>query len=184
MKKEQIPAGFTRVTEPLGRYSGLENVDAQTLKNAQDRGNLVHYFCDLYVSHMLIEEIPSHVKLYVESFIQWFDTYIDKVLLSEYRVSHEGLRLSGQFDLLCKYKYSNDIVLVDFKTPLAKSKTWQLQTAAYRFLLRENQIEYVDRRIALKLSAQGKPPMVYEYKDHNNDEKLYLKLLEIYRFFS
>lgn len=182
-KPDEIPKGYTRVTEVLLPYKNFDNVLDHVLKGACDRGSLVHDFCELYALNMCIQSPPEEVKPYFESFTKWFDEYVSDVLLTEERISDPELFLTGQFDLLCKIKGSDEVVLVDYKTPEIHEISWRLQMAAYSYLLRERRGIKVDRRISLRLDKEGKPPHIVEYMDHLNDERLYLNQIEIYRCF-
>lgn len=177
------PKGYTRVTSVLLPYKNFDNVSPEVLRIASERGSLVHDFCELYALNMLIQIPPDHVKPYFESFKNWFDEFVDEVIFAEKRLSHPGLLLTGQFDLLCRMKGSNQMVLVDYKTPVNSEITWRLQMAAYSFLLRDLMRISIDRRISLRLDREGKPPKVAEYVNHDMDERLYLNQLEIYRLF-
>jgi hypothetical protein len=180
---DEIPKGYTRVTEVLAPYKNFDNVLPEVLAHASDRGDKVHDFCDLYALNMLIEKPSEEVKPYFESFKNWFDEYVDEVIYTEKRLSHPDLFLTGQFDLLCRLKGSPALVLVDHKTPKLHEISWRMQMAAYRFLIRELLGLEVDRRISLRLDSEGKEPKIVEYMDHAHDERLYLNQVEIYRCF-
>lgn len=178
-----IPKGYTRVTEVLTPYKDFDNISPDVLHQAAERGDKVHEFCELYALNLLIEQPSEEVKPFFESFKFWYDEFVSETVLCEERVSHPELFITGQFDLLCTLKGSDDLVLVDYKTPRAHEISWRLQMAAYRFLIREILGIQVKRRISLRLSHEGKPPAIVEYLNHEHDERLYLNQLEIYRCF-
>lgn len=180
---DEIPAGYTRVTEVLTPYKDFDNILPEVLAQASNRGDKVHECCDLYALNMLIEKPSEEVKPYFESFRNWFDEYVDEVIFTEQRLSHPELFLTGCADLLCRLKGSPELVLVDHKTPRAHEISWRLQTAAYRFLIREILGLNVERRLSLRLSPEGKEPIVSEYVHHDHDERLYLNQVEIFRCF-
>ncbi len=180
---DEIPKGYTRVTEVLTPYKNFDNVLPEVLAHASDRGDKAHDFCDLYALNMLIEKPSEEVKPFFESFKFWYDNFVSETVMTEKRLSHPGLFLTGQFDWLGRLKGSDDLVLVDYKTPRVHEISWRLQMAAYRYLIRELLGIDVKRRISLRLSHEGKPPAVVEYLDHAHDERLYLNQVEIYRCF-
>jgi hypothetical protein len=81
-----------------------------------------------------------------------------------------------------------DFTLIDIKTSLKFSKTWDLQTAAYRYLCETNGVGIRDRMIVhlhkdatfdiIEYKDSEKP---YQYSDHLN---LYKACLDLYRHFS
>ena len=186
MKKQEdlIPEGYNRVTEILTPYKNFTGVAPSVLANATSRGSITHDFCELYALDMLIEIPPPHVNPFVESFKQWFDEYVDQVIMTETRINHPKYRISGQFDLLLKFKGSDALVLADYKTPETADKTWVLQTAAYMILLEDILGIKVDRRICVMLDREGKYPKVIEYTNHERDKRLYINQIEMFRFFN
>ena len=73
--------------------------------------------------------------------------------------------------------------IVDLKTPQQASLSWQLQTAAYRYLMRASQGIDVSRRVCLILDREGKMPKLIEYTSHEADERLFLNAVELFHFF-
>ncbi len=90
--------------------------------------------------------------------------------------------LTGCIDMMC-YLKNNDgslyIALVDIKTTSNISHSWSLQTAAYQMLAGEVGIH---KRIALNLPKTGSKVKVVEYSDYENDLRMYLNCLELYRY--
>jgi hypothetical protein len=179
-----IPEGFNRVTEVLSPYKDFSQIRPEILTHASERGDLVHRFCELYALDLLIEIPSDEVNKYLNSFKLWFDEFVSEVICTEERLNHVQLRLSGRYDLLVKMKGSDQVVLVDYKTPSQSDRTWNLQTACYMFLLRELRDLSVDRRICLMLDSEGNYPRVIEYTKHKEEERLYLNQLELFRFFN
>lgn len=181
---EQIRDGYTRVTEVLSPYNDFSKVPPQTLKNKQRIGSLVHDFCEAYVLDLLIEPVPEEIKFYFNCFTHWFDFTVDKVINAEERLYSNSLYITGKYDTLVTLKGSSEIVLLDYKTCLATSKTWQLQTAAYDLLLLEDRGFKIDRRCALKLDGKGASAKLIEYTDHVGDRAMFLNVLRSHRFFN
>lgn len=185
-KQDEIPEGYARVTEVLKPYSGLDGIDERVLARAADRGTRVHDFCELYARNLLIEDPDEDCKIYVEAFKEWFDNAVDEVIMMEERLNSATYKLSGKFDLLVRFKGDDELTIVDIKTPQNQSKTWNLQTAAYRILLRDVKGIEANRRGCLMLpndSPTKRSAKFVEFVDHEVDQDLYLSALQLYRFF-
>lgn len=182
--QDEIPTGYARVTEVLSIYSGLQDIDPTVLARAADRGTRVHNFCELYARNLLIEEPDDDCIVYVNAFKQWFDNSIEHVELMEERINSAKYRLTGKFDLLVRFNGDDELTIVDIKTPQTKGTTWALQTAAYRILLREERKLEAQRRGCLMLPNTGASAKFVEYKNHDQDEELYLSALRLYRYFN
>ena len=187
--RDEIPAGYVRVTELLAPYNGLQGIDPLVLAKAADRGKRAHGYCELYAQSLLIGEVDDDCKGFVESFKNWFDNVVDEVVSFEERLFDEEHRLTGQYDLIIKMKGSKDHVLIDIKTPQSASKTWPLQTAAYMWMLNRRQLErVVQRRGCLMIDRKGSPAC---FKEHGSspaeditDRSVFLGILQTYRYFT
>ena len=184
MKNNEIPHGYLRVTEVLQPFSNFDGIDAVTLANAANRGSRVHSYCEAHALGLFVEEIEEDCKNYVEVFKTWFDEMVTKVLHTEVRLNSERYRISGAFDLIAILKGDTEPSLIDYKTPLTASPTWQLQTAAYRILIEEELKLSVSRRLCVMLPKYNKDVKIVEFTNHLQDQQLYLKALELYRFFN
>lgn len=179
-----VPLGYTSVTTVLSPYSGLGGIDPLVVKAAAERGTRVHKYCEMHALDLLIVEPESDCRGYVESFIKWYDMMVVKPLYIEERIDDEELKLSGGIDLVCYLKGDELPSVVDIKTPVNISPTWQLQTAAYKMLIERELGINIGRRIALKLPRDGSVAKVVEYTKHEQDRDMYLKALEVYRYFN
>lgn len=180
---DEIPPGYTRVTEVLSPFTDFSGIAPDVLANAADRGQRVHRYCELYSKSLLIEDPTPDCKKYVDSFIEWFDTYVDRVVFSEKRINCAKLRLSGRFDSVFMLKGDENPSLIDIKTPQSSSKSWDLQTAAYKILLREEHNFHVSRRACLILDKFGGKARFKEHSQHELDEGRFLHALDLHRFF-
>lgn len=185
MKKQEpeIPAGYLRVTEVLQPFSTLTEIDPKTLHNAADRGTRVHAYCESHALGLFVTEVDDDCKNYFDVFKEWFDEMVVKIVHTEVRLNSPTYRISGAFDLLAILKGDDTPTLVDIKTPNSPSLSWQLQTAAYQLLAKEVLNIDVTRRICLMLPKYGDKVRIVEYEDHKRDQELYIKALELYRFF-
>ncbi len=188
MDNDEIPVGYSRVTDCLKFFTPFATLDPESsfYKNvihAAERGKRVHAYCDAYAQGLFVEDCDPECKNYVVAFKLWFDEMVDNVILTERRVNSENYKLSGCVDLVCRLKGDEELTIVDIKTPAIASKTWQLQTAAYKLLLESENIVSINRRICLMLPKEGTQIRVMEYTDHSEDTELFLNVLKLYRFF-
>lgn len=164
---------YARVTDVLRFCSSLQNIPEDVLKRAADRGTRVHEACDALILGIGIKP-DEEIKGYVESFRKWYPKdFIDK----PDRFYCDKYMITGECDGI--YKDGEDLVLVDFKTPIRESSTWNIQLSAYAYLAR-NEGYPISRIEVLKLDKQGKEPKVYVYEDQF---EVFLGCLSAYRYF-
>lgn len=184
MKKEpEIPNGYLRVTEVLSPFSTLGGIDAVTLANAANRGTRVHAYCESHALNLFVEDVDDDCKNYVDVFKIWFKEMIQEVVYTEVRCNSSFYRVSGAFDMIAILKGDTEPTLIDIKTPSSPSLSWQLQTAAYQLLAKEVLDVDVKRRICLMLPKHNSIAKIVEYEKHQQDHKLFINALELYRFF-
>lgn len=181
--KEEIRQGYTRVTEPLSRYTSLDVVDPEILRRACERGTAVHDYIESYLKGYAFESPSDLVRPYFDSFKQWYDSAINCVYAIEKRYYCDTLMITGQVDLIAKLKGDSAFTIIDFKTPVSKGLTWQLQTAAYMQLATKSESIEIKRRGCLHLSKHGSSAVFHEYSNHKDDLQLYISALNLYRFF-
>lgn len=192
MVEDEIPEGYTRISDILKAYTKFDALDPEMVRYAANRGQRVHSFCEAYTclyelhaQHLFSEdEIDEDCLPYVKSFIEWFQSTVDKVHSKEVRINCDRFKISGRYDLIVSLKGDEHTkVLVDIKTPQQASKTWPLQTAAYSYLL-DTISQKPERRAVLALCNKGGLPKMIEYTDLKRDECLFFKALQLYRFFN
>lgn len=172
---------YVRVTEVLYPFSGLMKIDPAILKNAADRGTLVHQICDALIWGIPIpQEIQEQISgneliaWYTESFNKW---YTDKQFFEKpERFYCDKYMITGECDGI--YQDGDALVLVDFKTPIKESHTWKLQASAYYYLAKKKGYD-IKRIEFVKLSREGKEPTVFVYEP---DFDMFLHHLEAYRY--
>jgi len=180
MRKQE---NFTRVTEILNPFTKFEHIEPAVLEKACERGSMVHRYCELYLKNLLIEPVREDCKPYFDSFLEWINFIKPEILHVEKRVYCEELKITGQIDLVCKYRNSSDIYIIDFKTPVQASPTWALQTSAYKYLAEKEFKIKIANRGCLMLDRKGYIPKFKMY-DNEKDFELFSKALELYRFFN
>jgi hypothetical protein len=177
--QEKMTPSVTRIIDP---WVDLSKIPPDTLQAAADRGTAVHDLCLNFYAKGFFTFAPKPLEGYYHSFIAWFDLMVKEVVLVEQRLTDSDLMYSGQIDLLARSKDKGDLILVDLKTPLTKSKSWRLQLAAYSRLCEVN--SYVPDRIgSLQLSPDGKMAKMEWYKESAMDLNYFVQALGLYRFF-
>ena len=155
-------------------FSGLTKVDPEVLRNAAERGTLVHQVCDAIIEGLGAVYPPS-VSGYIQSFDQWFKgkNFIQKPT----RFYCDQHKITGECDAI--YEEEGKLILVDFKTPLNESKTWRLQASAYSHLAKLYGLP-IHRLEFVKLNKTGNAPKIFVYEE---DFQFFLNCLQIYRTF-
>jgi len=148
-----------RVTEILKDYVDLSMVPPDVLQAAAERGTLVHDICAGILQGFFPPEIPEEAKGYVDSFLIFKEKYIRDVIAVEAEVVHPQWRYVGHIDFGGYLTMFEAAVVLDWKTPVTKSKTWEAQCAAY---LEAARVTFPNalwgKAGVLQLSPEGKAP--------------------------
>jgi len=169
------------VTQIISPYVDFSHVPPDRLALASERGTRVHTACAAHAQGLFMLGLPPDITGYVDSFRRWFDHVVDHVILVEERLADDAMGYHGQPDILVAAKHG-ETLLVDYKTPVAKSKSWRLQMAAYKRLC-ELAGYAPDRCGSLRLSPEGKTPAMQWYENSAQDITLFLQALNLWRFF-
>jgi len=121
------------VTQILGLFQSWDHISPGILAEAAARGTAVHSYCATYAQSFYV--IATQYEGYFRSFKNWFNQYVDSVILIETRLDHPVYQYTGKIDLVCRMKHNNGAVLVDYKTSTVANKIWMAQLAAYRALI-------------------------------------------------
>ncbi len=163
---------YDRITSVLSPYSGFDRIPVHILEAASERGVLVHKYASALIRNVGLFGVEEHLKGYIESFKLWKPK--SKMIIPS-RFFEDDLLISGEAD--CLYEIEDGYCLVDFKTSTKEGSTWNLQGSAYANLARK--AGYNIKRIEfVKLSKEGKQPIVYTYTENFD---LFLKCLDVYR---
>lgn len=154
------------VTTILAPFSGYKDVPVQYLDAASTRGTVVHSHCAaIALGKWCPSPIPEY-KGYVDSFNDWFEKYIDKVLMVEEELACPKLGYCGHPDFLFQSEQLGGVILIDIKTPISKMKTWGCQVAAYEKLINETgKYPSINRIGSLRLNKDGKTAKFDEFTD-------------------
>lgn len=167
---------FTRVTDVLSPYSGLEKVDKEILARAADRGTRVHAACEALMMDLGNWSIEEDIQGYLISFEKWWSLG-HKVLSIEQRFYCSELLITGQVDVIIETELG--AVVLDLKTPQRPSKTWPLQGSAYAYLARKSGYNVQGIQF-LQLDKHGEEPTLHIYDDQF---EMFKKCLDIYNHF-
>lgn len=184
MSDEIIKEGYTRVTDILYPLTGLSTIPKHVLLLAAERGERVHRAIEGYYEGICFPEDPD-IKGYLQSFTKWWDQFIDRYdyvapFNQEERLYCDDLKVTGKYDLILGIG-NNERILVDFKTSLKYSPTWELQGSAYMHMANEAGYN-VTKCLFVKLDRAGEAAIFYEIK---YDFETFKDCVKIYqRFFS
>lgn len=169
-----------RVTAPLGPFFDKDAIPPHVLEMASARGTEVHAACAAYARGLPVF-VSDAARPYFESFKMWFDRYVVKVLFVEAEFSDPTCYgITGHPDIVCVL-VDGRVVVVDYKTPAAESKTWRAQVACYAYLVRPvvGKVE----GLALMLRNDGGPAKAIVYRHQASDFAGYLAALQAWRHF-
>jgi len=150
-------------------------------EDGRNRGSDVHRECSVIALGGWGYPKNPEYRGYVESFYQWFDRMVEKVVLVEERLFDNDLSINGQPDLICQLKGDSRLSLVDYKTSSTTSKLWVIQIAAYRWLSVKSGYD-ISRILAIKLKQDGSMPQVVEHQDSSQYFAIFLNMLSVYRY--
>ncbi len=164
---------YTRVTDILYPFSGMDKINPEILRKAADRGRKVHEYCGGVILGFGIPDAEPEFKGYLDSFLSWWQDHFD-IIAHEERFYDDELQITGQTDLIIKDK---DITyLVDFKTSASPNKSWPLQLSAYRRMAKC----HVDHMYVVQLKKDGSNPKIHTYSDNY---ELFLNCYKVYKYF-
>jgi hypothetical protein len=166
------------VTRVLSPFNDFSQVPPDRLEFAKQRGTDVHAACSAYARNLPVFASNGSAP-YFESFRNWFDKYVKRALFVEAEFSDPSVYgIIGHVDLVAELT-DGRVVVVDYKTPVAESKSWALQISAYCHLV--NPIVGKCDGMALQLSPQGNMARAIHYKYQASDFAVFLSALTVWR---
>ena len=168
------------VTEILGKYVDWSRIPDLRLYEACQRGQIVHAACGVSALGGYVAPLPDVYAGYFKSFRRWFDANVARVIMAEQTLVDSNLGFTGRPDLVVEL-INGLILLVDLKTPIAESKTWRFQLAAYWYLLDKPKIIKVDASASLRVRANGAEAVAVRYDDWLADFVIFLSALNAHR---
>jgi hypothetical protein len=183
MSSTSAVSKYPRVTEILKSYTGYDNVPKQILENAAARGTTVHALCagiakGVWIPDAIIQE--DH-RGYIDSFKKWHQASRKEYLVIEKRYTDEGFGYSGQVDYVIKDE-NLQTYLIDIKTSAKPQKTYPIQMAAYKLLLKLNGIE-INGAALVYLDKDGEYPRVDFYENLDEELEVFMCALECWNYF-
>jgi hypothetical protein len=176
VKEKKTRDNYTRITQMLYPFSGLDKLDADVVAYAAERGTKVHKICEAIISGLGEIGVDDETWGYVESFKKWWSLSHDVVMM-EQRFWDDENEITGQVDLIINTL--NGLAVVDLKTSSRPSKTWPAQGAAYAFLARKANYD-IKKIYFLHLNKHGKEPKIYEY---DVNDSFFLSILIVWEHF-
>lgn len=183
---DEIKTGYLRTTTPLSIFNDFSKINPVVLHKACERGTKIHRYAELHMLNSYFPDPDSDLLGYLNSFRRWYDTMVAELISTETRYYDDMLRVTGAIDIVAVLKNDKTPTIIDIKTGSVKSLTWDLQLAMYRQLynIQKNTKVKAERRIVIQLNKDGKFPKVHEYTKHEHDLKIYLGVLQAYRYFN
>ena len=169
------------VTEVMRPFIDFSMIPDDVLEYASERGSAVHQICASIAQGLWVTNILEEYSGYIKSFHLWFDSQVQSVIQVEQRLYDNDFGFNGKPDFIGILK-SNEIVLIDWKTPVALQKTWQAQLAAYQHLARKNGFA-IQSAGSLRLNPDGKVPKMKWYENSVRDFNAFLNALNAFNFF-
>lgn len=176
MKDKNARENYTRVTNVLYPFSGLEKIDADVVAHAAERGTKVHKICEGIILGLGELGVDNETSGYVESFKKWW-ALGHEVVMMEQRFWDDDLKITGQVDLILRTP--EGLAIVDLKTSSRPSKTWQAQGSAYAYLAKKAGHD-IQKIYFLHLNKHGNEAKVYEYPV---DDGFFLAVLRVWAHF-
>jgi len=176
VKDKKTRENYSRVTNILYPFSGLEKIDAEIVAHAASRGTKVHQICEAIIEGLGEIGVDDETRGYVESFKKWWALGHDVVMM-EQRFWDDELQITGQVDLILRTP--DGLAVLDLKTSARPSKTWQAQGCAYAYLARKAGHD-IRKIYFLHLNKNGKEAKIHEYPV---DDGFFLTIYRVWAHF-
>ncbi len=177
-----MTATLPSVTTILHGFGGYENIPPEILEKAAVRGTEAHEGCFRHALGIWSPiPVSEDARGYVESFQAWADKYLDRVLHAEEEFIDPTYRVKGHPDLVCFLRHESRPVVIDYKTPVTRNRTWCLQLAGYLHLVREAGID-ASRAFVLQLNRDGRPARAVSYEEQGRDLAAFLAAAQAFNY--
>jgi len=160
-------------------------VPEHILSRATERGRKVHAICAGILQGLWIPTIEPEYAGYIASFQTWREQFVEEVIFVEHELVDPAYGLIGHIDFYGKLRKLG-YALLDWKTPVALYKAWQLQMAGYQRLCSLDKIickNGIDVTASLQLRSDGSTPKMIRYETNFQDFNIFLGLLNAHNFF-
>lgn len=176
----KLPSVTTILSDVFGNGE-FANIPKHVLDAACDRGHAVHESIEEFINTGCKDKprIALEYQIYIDYFNDWYDKYEPVFIFSEQRLVSEKLGIKGIADTLYFEKYSDELIMCDWKTSSSlnvfKAKC---QLNLYLLLLEEAQPSYLEKVDKLKILSLTKSG--YKYYEFEPDKELAYAILKIY----
>ncbi len=176
VKDKNTRENYSRVTNILYPFSGLDKINPEIVANAAERGTKVHKICEGIVLGLGEIGVEEEIRGYVDSFNKWWSRG-HEVVSVEQRFWDDDLKITGQVDLILKTP--EGLIIVDIKTSSRPSKTWQAQGCGYAYLAKKSGLDICKIHF-LHLNRYGNEAQVHEYQI---DDGFFLAIYRVWAHF-
>jgi hypothetical protein len=177
---------YPSVTQVLGIFSPFnragKGINKGVLEAAADRGTRVHEACAAIAMCLPVMSINPDIQGYIDSFWGWFEL-VDEVVFVEEQLIDETYLYTGIPDLVVRLKDEELLRVVDLKTPVAISKLWAAQVAAYERLVFVATGQPPHNSGTVRLRKNGSIAKFDVMVSHSGDFNNFLCALTAYRAF-
>lgn len=178
--------GVTSVLSDVFGKDEFKDIPEVILKTAAERGSKVHEYIEYFINNGKWPEIELAYQIYIDYFIEWYNEYKPKFLLSEQMLVNEADGYKGIIDTVFWYKDKDTgkkiVCMCDWKTSsnLNRFKT-MCQLNLYERMFRLNNGINIDEIRTLSITKTGWRFSKFELDTKISDEILHLyKLKKVY----
>lgn len=173
-----IVPGVSEILQ-AGGFIDFSGVPDYLLEQARKFGSAVHTACHLDNIGMLNESTLSDPLIpYLESWRKFKIDYKAKILESEFMIYSEKWGFAGTLDDIVKIR--DGIILLDLKSSVSMPPSVELQTAAYKIAVEDQEGLKISERWGVLLRETG-IPVIHKCKERT-DEATFKGAVSGYRF--
>lgn len=172
-----IVPGVTTVLSDVG-ISDLSKVPVKNIEKAAKRGSMVHLTCE-YHDNEILDIAPLKTAGYFEQYLKFLIDYDVEMIDVESKIFCKKYRYAGTLDRVAiLHKISDKPVMFDIKT-CARSRSHQIQTAAYEYAYRKDKRKKMDR---YTLRLTNDKYVLQEVNNSRLDFDVFISALNVYNY--
>ena len=141
----------------------IQAIDQGVLQRKADLGSSVHV---AIAAHCRDEFMPISRKEegYLESYLNWEKDVKLRSIMTEHRLYHDVMKLTGCIDMISSFSDSEKYHLIDFKCTVSPDPVkWPIQGALYHLLATVNGLKVEKTVLFVQLDPNGEMPKVHKY---------------------
>lgn len=162
------------------------NAEADRLMyEAAELGSLVHDLCHVINTGQDLDAVPEGLSGIIQAYRDWLKAAVKEIVRAEDILVSRRYEYAGRCDLIAIMKGDRTHPsIIDIKTSKIIYPDTALQLAGYQQAATEMELR-PNRRLILQLDkiTYGKFKVV-EYRDHQEDLRMFLYALELWRYFN